>query len=316
MIGIKAKAECVGTATRPSHPSRHGVQPMTDQSVPHQDYYVYALFREDGITPFYIGKGRRHRIKIHRQNAWRGSTHKDRIIQSMLRAGNEPIGVKLVEGLSDEVAKQIEIDLIYLLGRYPKGPLTNVTSGGDGVSNIPAESRERQRQGVIRYWAEASPEKRAEALQHLRSVRPNAPLSVEARERISAATKERWDKIGRKVKIKRPSKDRMQELAKFWADPERREACLEKRRAYRRDHPISKEAVMKMAARLHSPEVVAKSAATNRRPEVSEKRRAAQRLAFSTPEAKRIRSEASKKMWALKKSQKTDPDANGSESKP
>ncbi len=128
---------------------------MTNPPVQRCDFYVYALFREDGITPFYIGKGRGRRIVIHERDAPRMSSHKDRIIQNMLKAGITSIPkVKLLEDLTDPLAKQIEMDLIQLIGRWPTGPLANLTKGGDGVANLSEESRAKKTARNLASWAD------------------------------------------------------------------------------------------------------------------------------------------------------------------
>lgn len=128
---------------------------MTETPVQHRDYYVYALFREDGATPFYIGKGRGNRIDIHERQAHRFTSHKDRIIQNMRAAGVRDIPkAKLIEGLTDPEAKDIEVTLIYLLGRWPHGPLANLTNGGDGVSDLSPESKAKQTAANVRSWAD------------------------------------------------------------------------------------------------------------------------------------------------------------------
>jgi hypothetical protein len=95
-------------------------------------FYVYAYFRLDG-TPCYVGKGKgerwRHRGKYGRNKHFLN-----------IRAQAKAIGldlpcIKLVEGLTDAEAMQIELDLIHLVGREANGgPLVNLTDGGDGAS--------------------------------------------------------------------------------------------------------------------------------------------------------------------------------------
>ncbi len=127
---------------------------MTNPAVHRCDFYVYALFREDGITPFYIGKGRGRRIVIHERDAPRMTSHKDRIIQNMFKAGITSIPkVKLLENLADPIAKQIEMDLIQLIGRWPTGSLANLTKGGDGVADLSEESRAKKTARNLASWA-------------------------------------------------------------------------------------------------------------------------------------------------------------------
>ena len=79
-------------------------------------YYVYQWLREDG-TPYYIGKGKEGR-------AWRkGSPPKERI-------------EIITEGLSEQAALALEVELIAKYGRKDLGTgiLRNLTDGGDGMS--------------------------------------------------------------------------------------------------------------------------------------------------------------------------------------
>lgn len=106
---------------------------MATGNVSPRDYYVYALFRLDG-SPFYVGKGRQGRWLNHEQRAKKGASHKDNIICQIMEVGVSVPKEKLIENLSDAEARQIEIDIIRLVGRRPIGPLVNQTDGGDGVA--------------------------------------------------------------------------------------------------------------------------------------------------------------------------------------
>lgn len=100
-------------------------------------FYVYVIFRKNG-EPFYVGKGKRHRWREHiRAVARNGSgknEHKDRIIASMLNEGCEPPVVKIAVGLTEAQAFEVERAFISALGRCPRGPLVNMTDGGEGPS--------------------------------------------------------------------------------------------------------------------------------------------------------------------------------------
>jgi NUMOD3 motif len=102
------------------------------------DFYVYALFRENG-TPFYIGKGAGTRWQHHESVARGGKKgHRFSIIRGMLIRGHELPKVKLHEGLTEAVAHQYEVALIAAIGRKAHGgPLVNETSGGEGAAGIP-----------------------------------------------------------------------------------------------------------------------------------------------------------------------------------
>lgn len=105
----------------------------TDDPNTRSCFYVYALFRENGV-PFYIGKGKGPRWGSHERDARNGLWgHKSAIIRGMQMRGIEIIKVKLHEGLTQAVAYKYEVDLIKAIGRGTKGPLINLTDGGDGA---------------------------------------------------------------------------------------------------------------------------------------------------------------------------------------
>ncbi len=178
---------------------------MTDPAVQQRDFYVYALFREDGITPFYIGKGRGTRIEIHERDAPRFSSHKDRIIQNMIAAGIASIPkCKLIENLADPEAKQIEVDLIQLIGRWPKGPLANLTSGGDGVENLAPESRAKKSARNVSSWQ--NPEVRKKRINGISARWTPTRRAQHSEQVLAAMSPERIErmKLARKAAAERP----------------------------------------------------------------------------------------------------------------
>ncbi len=120
-----------------------------------KDYYVYALFREDGATPFYIGMGCRDRINQHeRKRSLRNRSTKNFIIKKILRGSGCLQKAKLFKNLTREEAASKEKQLIENIGRIPDGPLVNLTDGGD--SGVPAgwshtpEAKKRMRESQLR----------------------------------------------------------------------------------------------------------------------------------------------------------------------
>jgi hypothetical protein len=291
---------------------------MTKSQIPHRDFYVYALFRADGVTPFYIGKGRQYRINIHERTAKRETTHKDRIIQGMQARGETIPKAKLIEGLTDAQAKQIEIDLIQLIGRWPKGPLANLTKGGDGGDFSPDARAKRSAMNVLTW---ANPEVRAKRLAGIKAVWTDErrieasrlaklQMTPEAKERLQRSNNARRGN----GKPKPPKKHQPTVVRELWKNPEWRAKVMEARKGKRK--PVAPEQAAEMSARLNSPQALEKRRITNAIPEVNARRIAAQKAAFSTPEAKAKRSDVSKKMWAAKRAhQKVLPSANGIASK-
>ena len=98
--------------------------------------YIYGKFIFEH-EPFYIGKGVNNRLKSHIIESYSSKKSlKLNIIRKIIKSGNKPIIIKLYENISDYSAKRIEIYLINLIGRISlnKGPLSNLTSGGEGLS--------------------------------------------------------------------------------------------------------------------------------------------------------------------------------------
>jgi hypothetical protein len=90
------------------------------------DYYVYVLFDRQGL-PYYVGKGRGHRLSRH----------------------PDVPKVKVREGLSNEAALKIERAFIFALGRRPDGLLINKNYGGAGFVDWSADHREMMRQRML-----------------------------------------------------------------------------------------------------------------------------------------------------------------------
>lgn len=88
------------------------------------------------FVPFYIGKGKDDRLNYHLKcydsdkNGLKKNT-----IKKIRKAGLEPIIIKILQNVTDGEALAEEIKLISIVGRRDlgKGPLCNMTDGGDGI---------------------------------------------------------------------------------------------------------------------------------------------------------------------------------------
>lgn len=119
-------------------------------------YYVYIYFdpRENyslkyndfefNFKPFYVGKGKNARLHEHLKDAKKQintlgkKSHKINTIISLLNSGCEPIIEIIFESENEVDCLLKEQELIKLIGRRNlfQGPLTNLTDGGEGTSNI------------------------------------------------------------------------------------------------------------------------------------------------------------------------------------
>lgn len=195
-------------------------------------YYVYMLFREDGITPFYVGKGKGNRWMQHERWAQRGNAYKDNIICAMKDKGIEVPKKKIAENLTNDEACALEIRLIAEIGRHPNGPLTNLTRGGDGVvdhseeakASIGKATRERQlgRPLSAEHRAKVSAALKGKKLsdEHkelLRKAKENYVATDETREKLRKAMTGRIMTDEHRRKLSEAAKRRMQDPAQLAA---------------------------------------------------------------------------------------------------
>ena len=116
-------------------------------------FYVYAYFEPGDKVPFYIGKGVRHRSRVHLSRSHNSAVA--RKIAALRGNGFEP-EVRLLYFGTDEQCKLEEIRLIRLFGRrdLAGGPLLNCTDGGDGTTKQVRYKRELEllRAAARRQW--------------------------------------------------------------------------------------------------------------------------------------------------------------------
>jgi len=109
--------------------------------------FTYGDYKFD-YEPFYIGKGCKERCNDHIFDCkLKTSTFKNNKIKKILSLGLTPIILKVSENLFEIDAFEIEKKLIQVIGRrdLKKGPLTNLTDGGEGFSGLIKSDLHRQR---------------------------------------------------------------------------------------------------------------------------------------------------------------------------
>jgi hypothetical protein len=168
-------------------------------------YYVYALYRKDGVTPFYIGKGKGDRWMQHEENCKRGRSYKDNIIAQFKERGEIVPKVKLAEGLTNDEALSLEKHFIAEIGRiHEGGPLTNLTCGGDGLCDPTPEVRSKISRSVslVNQGRVVSNETRMKISASNRGMH-RGPHSEYHKEKQSLGVKRHWDQYPDELRGKR-----------------------------------------------------------------------------------------------------------------
>jgi hypothetical protein len=145
-------------------------------------YYVYALLdsRKPGTfcyvlengkrasfdyEPFYIGKGKGNRMRVHVPTALLGveQTFKARRIRRIVNQGFRVIEKRSIKVFDEKTAFNLERMLINAIGRFDlcNGPLCNLTDGGDGVPRLPSHVRTQIAQASRDWWASLSKTQKA-----------------------------------------------------------------------------------------------------------------------------------------------------------
>lgn len=156
--------------------------------------YIYLDPRKPGkyeynnysfeYEPFYVGKGSNNRWKSHlKLSSLKNNTYKNNKIRKILSEGHDlKKYITFIYCNSENESFELEIKLISLIGRFnnKSGPLTNISTGGDGNSGYNHTDEAKQiisekNSGENNYmygktWDELYGKKRADELKALMSL--------------------------------------------------------------------------------------------------------------------------------------------------
>lgn len=145
-------------------------------------YYIYALcdsskfgsYQYDDLffdyEPFYIGKGtedRNYNSIFDSHNSFKKNK-----IKSLKKKKIDILSLKLIENLSNEESLKIETEIIRKIGRrnLDKGPLTNLTDGGDGRLNSPHSEETKMKISDTKKSQNLHNKHNQETIEHLRKI--------------------------------------------------------------------------------------------------------------------------------------------------
>lgn len=112
------------------------------------DAHIYGLIDPESGDLRYIGKSTRPQVRLANHMNDRSACHRSNWLQSLKRRGLKPELI-IIETVSGKWPWQ-ESERYWIRRSLAAGmPLTNNTSGGDGVPDLPPETRERIRQASI-----------------------------------------------------------------------------------------------------------------------------------------------------------------------
>ena len=115
-----------------------------------QIYYTYIYYDPSrNNEPIYVGKGKDHRAWDHLKTKSKKNTPILNRIRFMKRNNIVPI-IGLYSGIDEELSHLLEEELIAKFGRKDlgKGPLLNLTNGGEGGSGSIRSEETRRKIGV------------------------------------------------------------------------------------------------------------------------------------------------------------------------
>lgn len=178
---------------------------------PRPIYYVYVLFDWLGV-PRYIGKGKGRRWLKHETATDPINWMKNEFIDQTWTVLGEIPKIKVCEDVDERSAFEIERALIQVIGRFPNGPLTNMSDGGDGgwYKSISSDQRRIIMAKVNASFTKEQLKKRGQRAQQSRTPEQRKASAAKAKETVTHKQRSEWIKKGH---IKR-DKNELLETAK------------------------------------------------------------------------------------------------------
>lgn len=206
--------------------------------------------------PFYVGKGKGRRSEYHTQHILHVcKTHpKSNKIKKMHREGYKVLVIRSKKFYDEPTAFAIERELIEIIGRQNlgKGPLTNLTDGGEGTSGLVTSEdlRETRRQNLLSRLASLTDDEKEELCRSIGKGRRTAWSKMSDADyaeycaKISNATKRWASSLSPKAVASRVEK-MLETRQKF--TPVRREAIRQKTSASQKKRYAGKSEAWKEA---------------------------------------------------------------------
>lgn len=171
-------------------------------------FKVYVIYRADGKTPFYVGKGKGRRETHHA----RGS-HNIHLRRAYAKYGELPIEIWM-DDLTDNQACKLERTLIKRFGRADlgEGTLCNNTDGGDGKKGYVTPLAQRCKQSRVMKGRKASNLTR----QRMRASAPKTK-SASHRAAISRALKGKKKSLEHRAAMRGPRSATSKKVKAYYA---------------------------------------------------------------------------------------------------